>query len=76
MQDFGLKLDDPLKLKIVASQEWYLSEGEFQADRVVEQYRSLVDENSDRGFEGPICFRRHHRNVRLSFKKPYTIAKV
>lgn len=52
MRAFGLKLDNPMKLKIVTSGQWYTPDGEFHADRVVKQYRSLIDESVDRGFEG------------------------
>jgi len=52
IQNFGLELDKPTKMKILTSYEFYTPDGEFQADRVVEQYRGLIDESLDRGFEG------------------------
>jgi len=52
MRKFGLDLDDPIKLRIVTSRQFYTPDGEFHADRVVEQFRSVVDESLDRGFEG------------------------
>ena len=52
MRKFGLKLDDPMKLRIVTSRQFYTPDGEFHANRVVEQFRSIVDESLERGFEG------------------------
>ncbi len=52
MRKFGLELDDPMKLRIVTSRQFYAPDGEFHADRVVEQFRSVFDESMDRGFEG------------------------
>jgi len=52
MQNFGLKLDEPMKLKILTSHQFYTPDGEFQIDRVVDQYRSLIDESLDRSLEG------------------------
>ena len=52
MKNFGLKLDDPMKLKIVTSHRFYTPDREFHANRVVGQFRSLIDESVDRGFEG------------------------
>jgi len=52
MRAFGLKLDNPMKLKIVTSEQWYTPDGEFHADRVVKQFRRLIDESVDRGFKG------------------------
>lgn len=51
MRNFGLELD-PMRLKVVTSVHWYMPDGEFHADRVVAQYRSLVDEVVDKGFDG------------------------
>ncbi|MFQ6094629.1 MAG: MEDS domain-containing protein [Candidatus Bathyarchaeia archaeon] len=52
MESFGLSPDNCAKLKIVTSNQWYTPDGQFKADRVVEQYRSLIDESLDKGFEG------------------------
>lgn len=52
MRDFGLRPDDPLKLRIVTSHQFYTPDGEFHANRVVEQYRSLIIEAAEKGFEG------------------------
>lgn len=52
IENFGLKIDDPIKMKIVTSRHFYTPDGEFKADRVVERYRSLIDESVDKGFEG------------------------
>lgn len=52
MKKFGLELDDPMKLRIVTSRQFYTPNGEFHVDRVVEQFRSIVDESMDMGFEG------------------------
>jgi len=52
MQNFGLDLDNPTRLKIVSSTEWYTPDGEFQADRVIKQFRTLTDENIGKGFKG------------------------
>ncbi len=52
MRKFGLELDDPMKLRIVTSRQFYIPNGAFHAYRVVEQFRSMVDESMDRGFEG------------------------
>ena len=49
---FGLKRDDPQKLKIVTSNQWYTPDGDFNARRVVDQYRRLIDEAVDSGFAG------------------------
>ena len=51
MENFGLKLE-PEKVKIVTSHQWYMLDGEFNAERVEKQYRRLVDEVVDRGFKG------------------------
>jgi len=52
MENFGLKIDNPLKLRIAASYDFYTPDGEFHADRVTGQFRSLIDESVDKGFEG------------------------
>jgi len=52
IEDFGLKLDKPGKLRIVESRQWYTVNGVFHADRVIEQFKCLVDESLDNGFEG------------------------
>lgn len=52
MENFGLRDDNPAKLKIVTSHQFYTPDGEFHADRVVGQYRSLIDKSVDKGFEG------------------------
>ena len=54
MRNFGLGLDNSGRLKIVTSTQWYTPDGEFNADRVVERYKSLIDESIDRGLEGGI----------------------
>lgn len=40
------------KPKIVTSNEWFTPNGGFNSNRVVEQYRKLIDDSLDRGFEG------------------------
>jgi hypothetical protein len=35
MRNFGLGLDNPARLKIVTSTQWYTPDGEFNVDRVV-----------------------------------------
>jgi len=52
MKDFGLKVREPEKLRIVTSHQWYTLNGEFNADGVVKQYSSLIEESLDKGFEG------------------------
>ena len=52
MKNFGLRLNDPMKLKIVTSRQFYSSDEEFHTDRIIEQWRSLADESVDRGFGG------------------------
>jgi len=54
MRNFGLELDNPERLKIVTSTQWYTPDGEFNADRVINQHKSLIDESIDRGLEGGI----------------------
>ena len=49
---FGLKSDDPKQLRIVPSHQWYTPDGNFDAGRVVNQYRRLIDEALDNGFAG------------------------
>ncbi|MDQ1281179.1 MAG: hypothetical protein QG670_2443 [Thermoproteota archaeon] len=49
---FGFRFDKPNKPKIVMSKEWYITNGEFNPNRVLEQFRSLLDDSLDRGFEG------------------------
>ncbi len=43
------KTDEP---RIVTSEEWYTPDGTFNPKRVMEQYRKLIDDSLDRGFEG------------------------
>lgn len=50
--DFGLRIGEPKKLRIVTSHQWYTPDGEFNADRVVKQYSSLIEESLDKGFGG------------------------
>lgn len=52
MAYLGFRFDRPDKTRIVTSREWYTPDGEFNPNRVVEQYRKLLDESLDRGFEG------------------------
>lgn len=49
---FGLKSDGPQKLKIVTSYQWFTPDGDFNARRVVDQYRRLIDKAVDNGFGG------------------------
>ncbi|MCW4037603.1 MAG: MEDS domain-containing protein [Candidatus Bathyarchaeota archaeon] len=49
---FGFKSDDPKQLRIVTSHQWYTPDGNFDAGRVVDQYRRLIDEALDNGFAG------------------------
>jgi hypothetical protein len=51
MRNFGLELDDR-KLKIVTSHQFYMPDGVFRVNRVVEQFKGLLDESIDRGFKG------------------------
>ena len=51
METFGLNIE-PETVKLVTSQQWCTPEGEFHADRVVEQYRRLIDASLSRGFRG------------------------
>jgi hypothetical protein len=50
--NFGLKSDDPKQLQIVTGHQWYTPDGNFNARRVVDQYRRLIDEALDNGFAG------------------------
>lgn len=50
--NFGLKTDDPQKIKIVTSHQWYTPDRDFNARRVVDQYRRLIDNAVDSGFAG------------------------
>jgi hypothetical protein len=52
MAYFGFRFDKPNKPMIVTSKEWYAPDKEFNASRVMEKYRSLLDDSLDRGFEG------------------------
>ncbi|MCW4041616.1 MAG: MEDS domain-containing protein [Candidatus Bathyarchaeota archaeon] len=52
LDNFGLKSDDPQKLKIVTSHEWYTPDGDFIEKRVKDQYRHLIDNAIDSGFAG------------------------
>lgn len=52
MAYFGLRFNKPNKPKIVTCKEWYTPDGEFDSNRVIEQFRSLLDDSLDRGFEG------------------------
>jgi hypothetical protein len=52
MRKFGLKLDDPKKLRILTAEQLYTPDGEFNVNRVIEQGRSMLDESLDRGFKG------------------------
>lgn len=52
MRNFGLKIDDHKKLRILSGRQFYTPDGEFHATRVAEQVSSILDESSDRGFEG------------------------
>jgi len=50
--NFGVKSDDPKQLRIVTSHQWYTPDGNFNAGRVIDQYRQLIDEALDNGFAG------------------------
>lgn len=50
--NFGFKSDNPQKIKIVTSHQWYTPDGDFNARRVIDQYRNLIDEALDNGFAG------------------------
>ncbi|UCC58808.1 MAG: MEDS domain-containing protein [Candidatus Bathyarchaeum sp.] len=50
--NLGLKKGDQKKLKIVTSYQWYTPDGDFDPRRVIDQYRSLIDEALDNGFAG------------------------
>ncbi|MCW4016622.1 MAG: MEDS domain-containing protein [Candidatus Bathyarchaeota archaeon] len=52
MKKFGLKLEDPKKLRITSSQQMYIPDGEFHVDRVVDNFMSVLDESLDNGFDG------------------------
>jgi hypothetical protein len=52
MRKFGLETDDPKKLRSVTSQQFYIPDGEFNVNRIIEQVRSNLDESMDKGFEG------------------------
>lgn len=52
MAYFGFRFDGSNKPKIVTNREWFTPDGTFDPNRVVEQYRQLLDDSLDRGFEG------------------------
>ena len=52
MEDFGLKVDDPKKLRIIPSRQLYIPDGEFHVSRIVEQVKGILDDSLDSGFEG------------------------
>jgi hypothetical protein len=52
MRKFGLETDDPKKLRSIKSQQFYMPDGEFRVNRILEQVRSTLDESLDKGFEG------------------------
>jgi len=52
LRTFGFQSDDPKQLRIVPSHQWYTPDGTFNAKRVVDQYRRLIDEALDNGFAG------------------------
>lgn len=52
LSKFGLKKDNTKQIQIVTGHEWYTPNGEFEAKRVVDQYRSLIDEALDNGLAG------------------------
>jgi len=52
LSTFGLKRGNHQKLKIVTSHQWFTPDGDFNARRVLDQYRSLIDEAVDSGFAG------------------------
>lgn len=52
MRSFGLKTDNPDRLKIITSHEWFMPDEKFQAERVIGQYRRLASESLTNGFRG------------------------
>ena len=52
MKKFGLDTNDPKKVRSITSNQFYMPDGEFRVNRVLEQYRSNLDESLDKGFEG------------------------
>lgn len=52
LSNFGIKVEHPCSLKIVKSDEWYIPDGVLDVNRVVEQYRSFLEESLDRGSNG------------------------
>lgn len=52
LENIGLPIGDSEKIKVVTSHQGYTPDGAFNADRVVKQYRRLVDECLDGGFKG------------------------
>ena len=52
MKNCGLTVDDPKKLKIMTSRQFYIPDGEFDVSRIVKHVRSILEDSLDRGFEG------------------------
>ena len=52
MKDFGLTVDDPKKMRIIPSRQFYIPDGEFHISRIVEQVKGILDDSLDSGFEG------------------------
>ena len=52
MKNFGLSIEEPRKLRIVTSHQWYTPDGEFNANRIVKQYFSLIEESLENGYRG------------------------
>jgi hypothetical protein len=52
LENRGLPIGDPKKITIVTSDQWYMPDGAINADRVMKQYRRLVDECLGRNFKG------------------------
>ena len=52
LSNFGLKKDKLDQIHIVTSPDWYTPNGEFEAKRVVDQYRRLIDDALDNGLAG------------------------
>ena len=51
LQNLGFKRDK-IKLKVVNGLEWYAPDGEFDSQRVVDQYRTLIDDALETGYSG------------------------
>ena len=52
MKKFGLDTDNLKKLRSITSHQFYMPDGEFHINKVIEQFRSNLDESLDKGFDG------------------------